>query len=511
MSRTRRFLGGLSLGYVSQALLMLVALWLTPFLLERIGQYDYGLWLVATQLLSYLMLLDLGVVALLPRETAYVKGRAAVEGSWDELPKLVGETLRLVLWQVPLVAAASLALWLSMPDEWAALRPAMGLVFFAFVLFFPFRVFQALLEGMQDLVFLGKLQIAASLLGVGITILFVVWGAGLYALALGWILGQIIMSGFWLWRVRARFRFAIPPQLPKLGWSKARFQLGRGLWMSVVQVAHVLVSGTDLLIIGKIFGPAAVVPFAITGKLIAVLANQPHLLINLAAPALSEMRMSESRERMFQVSSSLSLAMLTVSGLLGVVILAVNEGFVAWWVGPEQFGGIALTAALIASMTLRHLNLTVGYTIFCFGFEKHLAITALLDGAVTVCSAIGFAWLLGPIGAPLGSILGVLSMGLRRNLPPAARETGSSLSGFVLQFVPWLWRFLFLAGASMLLAAYWTPDSFIELALTSSAVAMLYIVIMYPIVLRPPLGAYVKPQLVAIKARIGKRSRGSES
>jgi O-antigen/teichoic acid export membrane protein len=507
MSRTRRFLGGLSLGYVSQALLMLVALWLTPFLLERIGQYDYGLWLVATQLLSYLLLLDLGVVALLPRETAYVKGRAAVEGGWDELPKLVGETLRIVLWQVPLVAAVSVALWFSMPDEWAPLRPAMALVFFAFVLFFPFRVFQALLEGMQDLVFLGKLQIAASLLGVGITILFVVWGAGLYALAIGWILGQVIMSGFWLWRVRTRFRFAIPSRLPKLGWSKARFQFGRGLWMSVVQVSQVLISGTDLLIIGKIFGPAAVVPFAITGKLIAVLANQPHLLVNLAAPALSEMRMSESRERMFQVSSSLNLAMLTVSGLMGVVILAVNEGFVIWWVGPEQFGGIALTAALITSMTLRHLNLAVGYTIFCFGFEKHLAITSLLDGAVTVGSAIGFAWLLGPIGAPLGSILGVLSMGLRRNLPPAARETGSSLSGFILQFAPWLWRFLLLAGTSMLLAAYWTPASFISVALTSLAVAVVYLLVMLPVFVKPPLGTYLMPQVshrwARLRARIG--------
>ncbi|HUF18924.1 MAG TPA: oligosaccharide flippase family protein [Thermoanaerobaculia bacterium] len=511
MSRTRRFLGGLSLGYVSQALVMLVALWLTPFLLARIGQHDYGLWLVATQLLSYLMLLDLGVVALLPRETAYVKGRAALAGPSDELPKLVGETMRLVLWQVPLVAVAALAVWLSMPQEWAALRPPMGLVLIAFVLFFPFRVFQAVLEGLQDLVYLGKLQIAASLLGVGITVLFVVRGAGLFALAFGWILGQIVLSAFWLWRVRARFAMAIPRRLPKLGWDKARFQIGRGLWISMAQVAQVLVSGTDLLIIGKMFGPAAVVPFAITGKLIAVLANQPHLLMNLAAPALSEMRMSESRERLFQVSSSLSLAMLTVSGLLGVVILAVNEGFVSWWVGPEQFGGVALTAALIVSMTLRHWNLTVGYTIFCFGFEKHLAITALLDGLVTVGSAIGFAWLLGPIGAPLGSILGVLSMGLRRNLPPAARETGSSLFGFVFQFAPWLWRFLTLAGASMFLAAFWTPDSFIELALTSTAVALVYILVMYPVVVRPPLGAYLNPRVAAIKARLRARGRGNEN
>ena len=67
MSRTKRFVRGVGLGYANQVLTTLVAFWLTPFLLHRIGQHDYGLWLVGTQLMFYLALLDLGIVALLPR------------------------------------------------------------------------------------------------------------------------------------------------------------------------------------------------------------------------------------------------------------------------------------------------------------------------------------------------------------------------------------------------------------------------------------------------------------
>jgi hypothetical protein len=51
-SRTHRFLGGISFGYVYLALVTVVGLWLTPFLLRRIGQHDLGLWLVATQFLG---------------------------------------------------------------------------------------------------------------------------------------------------------------------------------------------------------------------------------------------------------------------------------------------------------------------------------------------------------------------------------------------------------------------------------------------------------------------------
>jgi len=47
VSRTRRILGGATVGYLHQAVIILVGLWLTPFLLHRIGQHEYGLWLVA--------------------------------------------------------------------------------------------------------------------------------------------------------------------------------------------------------------------------------------------------------------------------------------------------------------------------------------------------------------------------------------------------------------------------------------------------------------------------------
>src|SRR5437773_12546654 len=122
MSRTNRFLSGISFGYASQVLTTLVGFWLTPFLLHRIGQQNYGLWLVGTQLTFYLALLDLGIVALLPRETAYATGRARSIEQAEDLPIIVGQTLRLIMWQMPLVAGGALVAWLLLPAAWQGLR-----------------------------------------------------------------------------------------------------------------------------------------------------------------------------------------------------------------------------------------------------------------------------------------------------------------------------------------------------------------------------------------------------
>ena len=92
MTRTRKFLGGLFFGYANQLLVTLVGLWLTSFLLIRLGQQDYGLWLVGTSILGYLMLLDLGVVALLPREAAFATGRAGGAADAEDLPQIVAHS-----------------------------------------------------------------------------------------------------------------------------------------------------------------------------------------------------------------------------------------------------------------------------------------------------------------------------------------------------------------------------------------------------------------------------------
>src|SRR5258708_27145169 len=76
ISRSRRFVDGLVLGYAYQALVMVAGLWLTPFLLSHLGQHDYGLWLTALQMVTYLTLADFGMIALLPRTVAYSTGRS---------------------------------------------------------------------------------------------------------------------------------------------------------------------------------------------------------------------------------------------------------------------------------------------------------------------------------------------------------------------------------------------------------------------------------------------------
>lgn len=500
MSRTRRFLGGLTYGYLNQALLMLVGLWLTPFLLRMLGQHDYGLWLVAAQILSYLMLTDLGVVALLPRETAYELGRAGEAGPGEELTRTIGQVMRLVLWQMPVVAAAAGGIWLGLPAKWVALSRPLAWLLAAFVVIFPLRIFHAVLQGLQDLAFLGRVQVVSWVISTGVTVLLVVQGAGLYALAAGWFLQQALsVSAQWL-RLRRLRPGAIPLSLPKLDRERTRRYLASGVWMSGGQVAQALLGSSDVLLIGALLGPTAVVPYACTAKLISVLANQPQMVMQVAIPALSELRYAESAGRLHQVSAALTQAMLVASGAIFVVVLSVNRGFIGWWVGPEQYGGLALTVVLAVVMLLRHWNTTAVFTTFCFGYERRISLLTLADGLLTVGGGALLLRFAGPIGVPLGSLAGVCLVSLPGNLSALLRETQRSLGALLAPLVPWAWRFAVLAAASFALARAWSPADPLALAGIGGAWGLLYLAVMLPVVLGDPLGLYVRPRLAAARA-----------
>ena len=511
MSRTNRFLSGIGFGYASQVLTMLVGLWLTPFLLRRIGQHDYGLWLVGTQLMFYLALLDLGIVALLPRETAFATGRAKQIEDATDLPVIIGQSVRLIFWQMPLVVLAALIAWFMMPAAWEGLRHPIGVVLLAFVLMFPLRIFSAVLQGLQDLSYLGRTHIISFLLSTGLTVALIFAGWKLYSLAAGWTALQLIIAAASYYRLRTRFPSVLPRGLPELPWATARVRLGQGFWVSLSQIGQVLLNGTDILIIGKLFGPTAVVPFVITGKLISVMSNQPQMLMAAAGPALSQMRMSESRERLSEVCIALSQAMLMLSGAVVCVVLGINQSFITRWVGANQYGGFWLTALILLSMLLRHWNLTVGYALLCFGHERRLCLTGLLDGLVSIGAVVLLVRLYGLIGAPLGMIVGACLISLPANLAALARESNKSMWEMVHPLIPWFIRFVVLAGGAGILARAWTPDTLLLVALMAILIGLVYAAVMFPLALRAPLGLYVRPRLFPLRTRVFRALRLSNS
>jgi O-antigen/teichoic acid export membrane protein len=498
MTRTRRFLGGVTLGSLQLVFATAVGLWMTPFLLGHVGSRILGFWLVAQQLLGYLQLMDFGVNELLPREAAYAVGRESQSVAGADLPAVIARARQAVRWQLPLVAVASIvAGYLVLARAGREAVPLL-LVLAAFLALFPTRLYQAALQGLQDLVFLGRLQILTWAATTAMTVLLVLNGAGLWALATGWVIGQVLTSIACWMEMRREHPTAWPARSVSPRWADVRPYVISAGWVSVAQVAQVLLSGSDLLIVGSLLGTSSVVLYACTSKLTMVLANQPQLIMVSALPALSELWAGRQRERLLELVSALTLAMLTISGLVACVTLAVNEGFVTWWVGPTQYGGATLTLLLAVQLLLRHWNITLIYGMVAFGLERRVSITNLVDGVASIAFSVVLIRRFGPMGAVLGSILAVLVTSLPANLVGLAERTETSPWAWCTSLVPLAVRLAPLAAVSFVLAHVWPPTTLWQLAAMTLGVAAAYVLVIGIGLRKTPLGAFIRPRMEAI-------------
>lgn len=191
-----------------------------------------------------------------------------------------------------------------------------------------------------------------------------------------------------------------------------------------------------------------------------------------------------------------------VSGAIVCIVLVSDQGFIGWWVGSAQYGGFELNVLLLVSMLLRHWNTTVSHAVFCCGHERRVALISLLDGLVTVGGSIIFINLLGPVGAPLGSVLGVCLVSLIGNLPTLARDSGVSVATLVRPLWPWFWRFFILAISAGVVAKVWVPATAFAIVVTALSTALIYFAVMLPTVLRSTIRIYLRPRLESARMRL---------
>jgi O-antigen/teichoic acid export membrane protein len=494
--------------YIYQASLMVMGLWLTPFYLRTMGPKDYGIWLVGLQILNFLLLCDFGIIVVTPRDIAHASGLEHAEAASGEVARVVGQTIKVVLAQTGVIALAALGLFLFRSGYDLALRGPIGLILAVFVISYPLRVFPAVLQGLQDLKFLGQLRLTLWGISTALVVVMLLLGARFYALACGWCVQQMghdLVAFFRLRRTR-------PDLLTAEVWHQAgpiRWRwFTRGFWVNVNQIATALVAGSDLLIVGRAISAATVVVYSSTSKLITILQNQPQTLAAAALPGLSHMRTSESRERVLQAATSLTQAMLLLVGAVFCIILAVNQEFVTLWLGARFFGGMELTVVLLLTFLLRQTDYTLAITLFAFGHEKMLSIKSLIDGAVSVAIAVLLVGHWGLVGVAFGFLCGAALVSIPTDVFWLTRTLEVSVGQLSRPYLPYLWRFAVVGAVGLAVRNWFGAPNLLHVVVTTSVTGLVYLLLVIPYVWTTPLRGYIQSVTATLTSTMRTRVLG---
>jgi O-antigen/teichoic acid export membrane protein len=458
MSRARKAAIAASFGYVQFGLALTIGIVLVPLMLDRLGARTWGLWLATGELLAYAGMVDLGVLGVLPWLLAEADGRR----DRTAMRRLISNGVAVGAIIGLAYALIAFALWQALPAvlrftavDRTAVGPPLALLAAATALTYPLRIFPATLVGLQDMTFYGAIRIVQAVINVVVTVVLLLNGYGLYALAWASIVPTLV--GVIASAVRLR---TLAPDL-MTGWTRpAPKELtplivnGFGVWLG--GFGWLLLSSSNALVITFLGRPEWVPIFSCTAKVSVAATQLVWLTPDSGLVGLAQLHgESTAKPRVRELVGLLQQVHLLLAGAAACALLAFNPTFVSRWVGDELFGGMTLNALLAFGVVLYSLVHGLTSAASVVGSRVQVGILTVANGVLQLAVAIVLGRWMGLSGVALGGLVAAcltsLPVGLvllRHAVDFSPRRLGGDRIG------PWALRMLPLAVTALLVGVF---------------------------------------------------------
>jgi len=408
MLQIRRIAGNIFSNWAALAIGMGAAFFVTPFVVHRLGNVAYGVWVLVVSLNSYMGLLDLGLRGAVTR---YVS-RGVTEQNRVESADAVSGALWIRLWMSAAIVISSLVFALvftkifQVPSELQQdARMAILATAASLAVTLSCGVFGGVLAGLHRFDQLSSV----SILQTSTRVIGIVWllhhGHGILALAIWELASAAVANALLIFLC-----FRSYPQL-KIRIGRPSRETIRKLWnysfyAFVIGIAAQLVYYTDNFVVGAYAGTVAVTFYAIGGTLINYARQVVGSMTQTFMPLASSFEAQGSHQNLRRLLIHGTRATLIVSLPLELALFLRGETFISLWMGPQYAhpSGTVLRILLISLIVSAGSSACGGIV---FGMEKHrpVALWAILEGFANLGLSIFLVRRIGIYGVAWGTTI----------------------------------------------------------------------------------------------------------
>jgi len=448
-----------------------------PFLIHRLGQVTYGLWILIGSLTNYFGLMDLGIRGSVGRYVAFHRAKNDADGVNRTL-----STAIVILSGVALLAViGTLALQVvffepfDVPaDQVVSVRWALFIVGLNLALTFPLSVFDGTLWAFQRFDVLNRIDIPLHLARLGLTYWWIGSGGGLVALALitlGTTLAGGVAKGVLSFREDPRLRVNVRLLDRATAWAL----LAYGFWSFLQALAVMISTQMGLVITGAWLAVSYVTSYHIALRLANIVSAFLMAGTGVLTPVATAFHAADDHEQ--QKKLFLAGGRFCTAFTLYFVILLVflGESLIRVWVGPSLLEAADLLVVMALGLVLPFSQRVTNSMILGMGKHKVMALVGLGESALSTGLAILAVKPFGLMGVCVAFVAGefiargVIQMvyGCRLVHVPLGRYVGQALLLPVsVALVP--------AAGLGLLTHWWKPESWPTLILTTAGFSLVY-------------------------------------
>jgi O-antigen/teichoic acid export membrane protein len=209
------------------------------------------------------------------------------------------------------------------------------------------RVFSAVLIARQQFHRDNTVQLAAMGVRVAVTVVLLLEGWGLTALAVALLAGSLLRLSLTYFESRRIEKFVIRPTL--LSWKHLRDVGSLGMWFSVGGLAGLMILSVDSILAAKLISIESVAVLYLTARLYDLAEGMFKPVVDVARPVLGALLGQGEASKAANAYCKLEGLTVVFALVLSASIWAVNEQFIAVWVGADNYGGPWLNTALAAA------------------------------------------------------------------------------------------------------------------------------------------------------------------
>jgi O-antigen/teichoic acid export membrane protein len=406
----RRLFTGVVGGLILTSISVAVSLVQFSILLRRLPLEMAGIWMVFTNLGSYVLFLDLGLAPTLGREISFAAGNLELADTARaaRIQTLIRSCTAVVAMLAVIVALlGATAGWSYLrtivPVEMAsATRPA----WFVFTTGAALNlVGEGWFAGIYGLGYVFNEKIirsAGAVLGLVFMTIAVFSRTGFLGLAIAYVLQSVC--------VLVMARITLSRLMPNAGaeggfdYRTIRGLITPSLKYAATMLGGILILQTDNIVIASILGPAAIPNYQAVAKIVTILMTLSMMLVMTSMPIASQAYARGDIQAVVRLLHRNIRFTLGIMVILGSFVACFTDRFIAAWLGPNHFVGFHIVWVLLLVMLLEAHHQAMAASTVAAGKIVFL-IPALLAGSLNIFFSIVLARRFGLIGVVSGTMI----------------------------------------------------------------------------------------------------------
>ena len=384
----------------------LVGFFLSPFILHKLGDEAFSVWILIFAVTGYFGLLDFGIRSALVKYTA----RFIAINDTEQLSRYLSTSLAFYSGIAVVIVFATAAGSFYLPSLFklpgAMIGAARVLFLFSGIgiaLTFPLGVFAGALEGLQKFSWLQLSQIGITLLRAVLIVAALMNGGGL--LAIGTITVAINVLSYVIFACMGLYLLPVRLSIRHIDALAFREMAGYGVFAFAILAAERLRFQSDAMVIGALLSATAITYFSIGARLVEYASYAVRSMSQIFTPMSSQFHATGDLLRLQRLFVSGNRASAFIVLPLCMTLIVLGKPIIELWVGARYLSSYSVLVLLIIPRTLYLAQSTSIRILLGMGRHRILASILLLEGVVNLLLSLLFVRRFGIVGVAWGTAI----------------------------------------------------------------------------------------------------------